>query len=216
MLHSAYPTQNLLMMFDYIRVVNLFDGQVSNPFVPNTSTGQVTGLRMLDAIYKSMMDLVSMKIGSWNQRLNQKALGGTMLCLGSIGALSNRKVLVSDWENGRPQFGHSSGAGRDVRVIKEVVSNNIPKYMNWKGRDFGPEDKGKTFKFIEIGLLPEVFCVGQANHPNEPRLSKRLLTGGKGYKRGLDEFSGLRVNGIPLQLWGNSGEDQSKKARPVT
>ena len=126
------------MMFDYIRVVNLFDGPVSNPFVPNTSTGQVTGLRMLGAIYKSMMDLVSMKIGSWNQRLNQKALGGTMLCLGSIGALSNRKVLVSDWENGRPQLGHSSGAGRDVRVIKEVVSNNIPKYMNWKGRDFGP------------------------------------------------------------------------------
>ena len=88
--------------------------------------------------------------------------------------------------------------------------------MDWKGCDFGPEDKGKTFKFIEIGPLPKVFCVGQAYHPNEPRLSMRLLTGGKGCKRGLNEFSGLRVNGIPLQLWCNSGEDQSKKARPVT
>ena len=72
---------------------------------------------------------------------------------------------------------------------------------------------GRVFSFIEVGMLPEIFSGIQGFHQIRPKQSMRLLTGGEGYQGGLDELTGLRLNGVPLQLWGRSDGARDNRIR---
>jgi hypothetical protein len=63
---------------------------------------------------------------------------------------------------------------------------------------------GKKFAFIEVGMIPEIFSVSQGFHQIHPKQIMRSLVGCAGYEGGFDEGKGLRLNGVPMQLWGNS------------
>ncbi|MEM7386981.1 MAG: Verru_Chthon cassette protein A, partial [Verrucomicrobiota bacterium] len=60
---------------------------------------------------------------------------------------------------------------------------------------------GKTFKYIEVGVVPEFFCPMQGFHQIHPRQTVQLQTGGQGYNNAI---GGWKINDVPLELWGNT------------
>ena len=215
--HFAIP----LMMFDYIRGVNLHDGTVERPYAPlnsgdSSSFGQIAGINLIGRNLTSD-DGSSQQANRWFDETLEPRGAGRLFTLSEAALViyKTSTVRVVSWsESSGPQFEHVAGQRRgDGEVIQRIVANQHPQYATWMGREFGPEDVGHAFSFIEVGMVPEIFSVSQGFHQIHPKQSMRLLVGGRGYAGGFDEVSGLRLNGVPLQLWGDSAEARDGSIR---
>jgi len=95
-----------------------------------------------------------------------------------------------------------SGPPSDRDIIGRVLSNEHPNHDTFYGRQFDESDEGKRFGHLEVGLIVEGFSVSQGYPHIQPRKSVRLLTSGLDYLGGVDRELGIKVNGVPLELWG--------------
>ena len=205
--HFAIP----LMMLDYIRGINIHDGTVEVPYASLRETssgsfGQMPGFNLVGRNLNSDNGTDQQSNGWHRETLEPRGPGRlytlSELALVLYNTATVRLVSLGD----EPVFQHVSGQRNDGNVVRRIVSNEHPRYAAWKGRQYGPEDVGKEFSFVEVGMLPELFSVAQGFHQIHPKQSLRLLAGGQGYRNGFDEVRGLRVNGVPLQLWGNTDQ----------
>ncbi len=212
-----------LQMFDYMRQVNIHDGNLTEPYADfrpgaDNGFGQISGINLIGR------DLTkdngsSSQSSNWDQETLEPRGSGRMFTVSEVALVSyvTAYTTLEKWPQdgdftgknlkdffSSPRGGASSSADPDV--IMRVVANQHPQYEKWRGKKFSAADVGKTFYYVETGLIPEAFSVAQGFHQIHPKQTMRLLTGGKGYEKGLDDGVGLRINGIPLQLWGNSVE----------
>ncbi len=205
--HFAIP----LMMMDYIRGVNLHDGNVEEPYAPldggdSSSFGQIAGINLIGRNLESDGGTAEQDQRWFEPSLEPRGPGRLFtLSEAALVLYKTAEVRLTSWDADRgPRFQHVAGEQGDGRVVQRIVANQHPRYASWIGREYGPQDVGKTFAFIEVGMLPEIFSVSQGFHQIHPKQSMRLLVGGREYAGGFDEEGGLRINGVPLQLWGNS------------
>ena len=212
--HFAIP----LMMFDYIRGVNLHDGNVEEPYArlnggDSSSFGQIAGINLIGRNLSSDNGSTQQNRNWYRETLEPRGPGRLFtLSEAAIVIYKTASVRLTSWsENSGPRFEHVAGQRGDGAVVQRIVANEHPKYATWTGREYGPEDVGRVFSFIEVGMLPEIFSVSQGFHQIHPKQSMRLLVGGEGYKGGFDELSGLRLNGVPLQLWGRSNDARDNR-----
>lgn len=207
--------QIALMMFDYIRSVNLVDGNVKYPYTrltkQNKSFGQVEGLSLVDRDLVSGDGLSQHLEKAHDSGLEPKAPGRSYT-LSEVAMVFNKSATIrlKSWNNGSPTFDLPMGANSRIEVMKRILSNEHPEYAKWLGRSFGPQDEGKQFGFVQLAVIPELFSVAQGNHIIHPNLSVQLLTGSRRFAG-----NGIRVNGIPLDLWGHDTETPSGAFGPV-
>ncbi len=206
-----------LSMFDRIRATNIIDPNLAEPyadFVPagNQGFGTVSGLNLIGRDLTSDNGS-SQQSASWHASTLEPHSAGRNYTISEVAlfAYATSEITIDRWnsETDAPVFTGSQGAGSDARVMRDILSNEHPDYERWLGRKFGRADVGKTFLSIEVGLVPEIFSPSQGYPRRAPIQSIRLLTHGRGYRGGLSEDTGLKVNGVPLLLWGRDSENVS-------
>ena len=225
-----------LQMFDYMRQVNIHDGNLAEPYADfqpgsNSGFGQISGINLIDRNLTGGTGS-NVQSSSWQKKTLEPRGSGRMFTVSEVALLTYATATTTlkawppngNWDgiiseapnasinNGKARefFRSDQGPGGDVSVIKRIVANRHPKYSEWRGESFGAGDVGKVMTYVETGMIPEAFAVAQGFHQIHPKQTIRLLTGGNGYDNGLDENGGLKLNGIPLQLWGDSVESAGK------
>ena len=206
-------------MLDHIRTTNIFDRTVTEPYVDplasfGSGLGTLPGLSLIDRNLKA-------GIGSaqhsrrWAQPTLEPHAPGRDYTLSEVvlAAYVTGETTISGWSEGEPSF--TSTTGTDAATRNHILENKHPAYEQWRGRPFGPDDVGKTFVSVEIGMVPEAFSPSQGAPRKLPNQTLRLLTGGQAYRGGFSEDRGLRVNGIPLQLWGQSAPTDTPQQGPI-
>ncbi|MEM7387616.1 MAG: hypothetical protein AAF514_21995, partial [Verrucomicrobiota bacterium] len=196
-----------LMILDYIRNVNLIDDLVEQPYagLDDSSYGQTSGLSLIDPDLETGTGLQEHR-ENWARPSVEPLAPGRRYTISEVALVfvHTASVEVIRYEDGRFNFRQVNGGTGDGRVVERVLGNHHPRYADWLGRPFGQEDVGKTFAYIEVGMIPEIFAVTKGFHPIHPGLSIRLLVDGPSYRGGLDEETGLKVNNVPINLWGKS------------
>ena len=206
-----------LQMFDYMRQVNIHDGRLDEPYADfqagaNNGFGQISGINLIGRNLTTDNGS-NQQSSNWHRKSLEPRGSGRMFTISEVAMVTyvTAQAKLTKWpENGNftgalgNYFESESGPGSDQNVLMRIVANQHPEYARWLGRKFGPSDVGKTFSYVETGLIPEAFSVAQGFHQIHPKQTIRLLTGGTGYDGGMDEETGLAINGIPLQLWGDS------------
>lgn len=202
--------QIALGMFQHIRQTNLADPLAARRYGGDGSqgSGQTAGISL------SRRDLKSHTSDSvpWHLPSLEPLASGRLFTISEVALVAYNTAqitLKSFSDTGNPTFASGGGGSGDARIIQEVLKNKHPEYASWRGRRFGKEDIGKEFSYIEVGLLIEFFCPSQGYPAIHPNQTVRLLTDGPGYLSGLSAGTGLSINGIPLELWGNSIESGS-------
>ncbi|MEM7385834.1 MAG: Verru_Chthon cassette protein A, partial [Verrucomicrobiota bacterium] len=197
-----------LSMFDYIRGVNLYDPSVDEPYSrvnQSSSFGQIPGINLIGRRL-DRDNGTNQQRANWFRTSLEPRGAGRIYTMSEVALVlyNTAEVRLDGIEDSRFIFSNVRGEAGDAEIIKRVVRNRHPGYRKWKPREYGPEDVGHTFHFIEVGMIPELFCPAQGFHQIHPRMALQLQTGGPGYLRGFDEEIGLRMNDVPLQLWGQS------------
>ena len=209
--HSNHM-QILTSMVDYRRLVNLHGKD--EPFASDLKKGygQVTGLSLSK---ETGEDAVEAYVKQWAEKTIEPKGAGRMYTLSEAALVfyDTAQVDLEGWTDDGPEFGNVAGGSGDGRVMNQILSNEHPDYERHKGRKFGPEDVGHTFSYIEVGMIPEVFCVAHGHDPMVPIQSMRLLNGSS--SKGVHETTGLKINGVPLMLWGQSMEAPGKPEGPA-
>lgn len=206
-----------LSMFDRIRTTNILDPNVEEPFTqagPGSSIGFgiVSSINMIGRHLQSHNGSSSNSANWHNSTLEPQGAGRNYtLSEVVLTAYATSEVTISAWNEDGPVF--SGIAGPDTRVMEPILANEHPEYERWIGRRFSEEDVGKTFLIIEVGLIPEIFSPAQGYPRKAPIHSLRLLTDGVGYRGGLSEDTGLKLNGVPLLLWGHAVEQDEYPQR---
>ncbi|MFT4637487.1 MAG: hypothetical protein ACI8T1_000796 [Verrucomicrobiales bacterium] len=195
-----------LSMFDHIRMTNILDPNLAEPYAQSDrSFGTASSLNLIGRNLQSSGGSAEQS-SNWHRSTLEPQGAGREYTLSEIALVAyvTTEVTMTDWEAGQPKF--SAVNGPDSRVMESILSNNHPEYANWKGREFGRSDVGKTFHYVEVGLVPEVFSPSQGYPRKRPDMSLRLLTDGPGYRGGMSFDRGLKVNGVPLELWGQANQ----------
>ncbi|MFT5187564.1 MAG: hypothetical protein ACI9DF_000194 [Verrucomicrobiales bacterium] len=195
-----------LSMFDRIRMTNILASD-SDPSASGFGTGGAFNLISRDLQSESPFEK---QLANWHKPTLEPQSAGRQYTLSEIALVAyvTSEVTISGWTGEEPEF--SSRAGPDVSVTERILSNEHPEYANWIGREYGPADVGRTFQYVEVGLIPEVFSPSQGYPRKQPEMSLRLLTSGPGYRGGVSLDRGLKINGIPLTLWGEPVESADK------
>ena len=206
-----------LQMFDYMRQVNIHDGNLKQPYADfspgaNSGFGQISGINLIGRNLDSDNGS-SQQSSGWHKLTLEPRGSGRMYTISEVAMVhynTAEVTLKSFSKSGQPTFGSGSGGSGDGRVVQEVLRNKHPEYSKWKGRKYGAADVGHKFAFIETGLIPEVFAVAQGFHQIHPKQTIRLMTGKTGYRKGVDDDVGIKINGVPLELWGESVESSGQ------
>ncbi|MGY8687133.1 MAG: Verru_Chthon cassette protein A, partial [Verrucomicrobiales bacterium] len=209
-----------LQMFDYMRQVNIHDGNLAEPYADfkagsNSGFGQISGINLIGRKLQSDGGS-SEQSSNWHKSTLEPRGSGRMFTISEVALvmyITAETTLKSFGENGKGVF--SGDKGPDVNILKRVLNNEHPQYAKWRGRKFNQEDVGHTFGEIEVGMIPEAFSVAQGFHQIHPKQTIRILTGGTGYKKGLDEASGLKINNVPLEFWGTSNESSGQEGPAI-
>jgi hypothetical protein len=137
--HFAIP----LMMFDYIRRMNLHDGNVDEPYAPLNSDysslfGQIAGINLIRRNLSS--DNVSLQQDRNRHRETLEPRGPGRLFTLSEAALVIYKTAsgrVVSWSEGSgPRFEDVGGRQGDGNVVKRIAANEHPKHASWIGREY--------------------------------------------------------------------------------
>ncbi len=208
-------------MLDHIRTTNIFDPNQGAPYVDPLITsgsglGTMPGLSLISRDLKTGNG-TSDHAQRWSQRTLEPSAAGRDYTLSELvlTAYITGETTIKSWSDGQPSFTSEAGPSSDSRVRHSIIENKHPAYTEWTGHRFGPNDVGKTFVSIEVGLIPEAFSPSQGAPRKLPNQTLRLLTGGSGYRGGLSSSRGLRVNGVPLQLWGESIQTNTSLQGPI-
>lgn len=209
-----------LSMFDRLRSTNVLDPNVDDPYANNMPASNV-GFGMVSPLNLIGRNLDADNGAAQHGASHHKATleptsAGRSYTLSELALVAyvTSEVTIDRWsaDNNEPVFSTASGPGGDVQVMERILSNEHPEYAKWLGRRFGVADVGKTFQFVEVGLVPELFSPAQGYPRKAPKLSLRLLTSGQAYRGGFNEDLGLKINGVPLQLWGEAIEESPSTA----
>ncbi len=197
------------LMMDYIRGINLVDGHSSEPYAgystAKNSFGQVRGLSLIGRELETDDGESSHESGWYLETLEPRGPGRSYtLSEVALTFFKTARVRMDAWKDDQPSFRDVEGSQSDQDLLERILGNQHPFYEQWRGHSFGPEDVGKSFALIQAALLPELFSVAQGHHFIHPDLALRLQTGGPGYQGGAHLETGLKVNGVPLTLWGSS------------
>jgi len=123
--HFAIP----LMMFDYIRRVNLHDSSLF---------GQIAGINLIRRNLFS--DNVSLQQDRNRHRETLEPRGPGRLFTLSEAALVIHKTAsgrVVSWSEGSgPRFEDVGGQQGDGNVVKRIAANEHPKHASWIGREY--------------------------------------------------------------------------------
>ncbi len=205
-----------LQMFDYMRQVNIHDGNLAEPYADfspgaNSGFGQISGINLIGRNLTSDNGS-SQQSSNWDKETLEPRGAGRMFTVSEVALvmfITGELTLKSISEDGNTAT-VTGKVGPDTDVIERIVANRHPEYSRWRGRKFTQADVGHKFSYVETGMIPETFCVAQGFHQIHPKQTLRILTGGKGYEGGFgtpgSDEGGLKINGIPLQLWGESVE----------
>lgn len=208
-------------MLDHIRTTNILDPNHGEPYVDPLITsgsglGTMPGLSLISRNLKTGNG-ASDHAQRWAQPTLEPNAAGRDYTLSELvlTAYVTGETTIHSWSDGEPDFRENNGPTGDVKVLQRTLMNKHPAYTEWTGRRFGPNDEGKTFVSVEIGLVPETFSPSQGTPRKIPSQTLRLLTGGPEYRGGLSSSRGLRVNGVPLQLWGESAPTNTSIQGPI-
>ena len=180
--HFAIPR----MMFDYIRGVNLHDGNVDEPYAPLNSDdsslfGQIAAINLIGRnLYSDNVSLQQDR--NWHRETLEPRRPGRLFTLSEKPrSLSTRPPPVA-WYRGPKALALDSKTWAASKAM--VRSSNESSPMNIPNTLLGSAASivGRVFSFIEVGMLPEIFSVSQGFHQIHPKQSMRLLTGGEGYQ----------------------------------
>ena len=201
--HFAIP----LMMIDYIRSTNLHDGNVDEPYARVRNFHGFGQIASNDLVGRDLTrdNGVRTQNTQWHKNtLEPKGLGRifTVSELAWVCYCTAQAKLKEFDDDGEAILEDQSGQGPDLSVMHAILSNKKPDYP----RKFDQSDAGKIFKYLELGILPELFCPMQGFHQIHPRQTIQLLTGGQGYIAGSIE--NWKINDVPLELWGHTREIQ--------
>ena len=209
-----------LQMFDYMRQVNIHDGRLDVPYADfrqgaNYGFGQISPINLIGRNLTADNGSEQQQSG-WHRKSLEPRGSGRMFTISEVAMVTyvTAQVKLKKWPRDGiireadfdEYFQDVGGEAEDGQIVKRIVANMHPEYARWRGRKFGSADVGKTFSYVETGLIPEAFCVAQGFHQIHPKQTIRLLTAGQGYEGGIEEGTGLAINGIPLELWGDSVE----------
>ncbi len=202
--HFAIP----LMMIDYIRSTNLHDGNVAQPYAHVRDFHGFGQIASNDLVGRDLTkdNGVRTQNSQWHKNtLEPKGLGRifTVSEIALVFYCTAQATLKNIKKTGEAVLENRSGADRDLSVMQAILSNKKKNHP----RKFGKSDIGKRFKYIEVGIVPELFCPMQGFHQIHPRQTVQLLTGGQGYPKGSIE--NWKINDIPLDLWGHTAEVQN-------
>jgi hypothetical protein len=197
--HFAIP----LMMIDYIRSTNLHDGNVAEPYARVRDFHGFGQIASNDLVGRDLKgdNGVKTQNSQWHKNtLEPKGLGRifTVSEIASVFYCTAQARLLEFDKEGKAVLEEALGPPTDVAVIQAILSNQKKNYP----RKFNVDDLGKLFQFIEVGIVPELFCPMQGFHQIHPRQTIQLLTGGQGYIKGSVE--NWKINGVPLDLWGHT------------
>ncbi len=198
-----------LSIFDRIRTSNLFDPSVRSPYADdsvgsNGGHGAVPGLNLIGRHLGADNGSAQHSARWFRPTLEPQGTGrGFTLSELALVIYATAAVRISDWGATGARFADAEGDVRSVRVLQSILSNEHPGYAKWH-EPFTAEDVGKTYLAMEVGLIPEIFCPTQGFPRLRPEQTLRLLTDGNGYLGGVSEETAMRINGIPLTLWGKS------------
>ncbi len=196
--------QIALMMFQHIRNTNLLDPGVEEPFNRGAGEGfgQVTGASLADRNLQSGDG----NAYEWYEPSTEPQAAGRFFTISEVAlvAYNTGTAKLNTWREDSLILEATQGV--DTNIIYRIIMNDHPRYEAWRGRQYDERDEGKVFHYIEFGLIIELFSPCQGYPRIHPRQSIRLLTRGKGYKGGVSERVGLKANGVPLELWGDSIE----------
>ncbi len=198
------PYQIAIQAFQHIRTTNLHDPDVAAPYTggDQVGLGQVTGFGLSD---RDLQEGTG-GTGDWFAPTLEPHAAGRRFTVSEIVlvAYNTGEATLQSWRDGRPRLTGSNGP--DTSVMGQILANSHPEYAKWRGRPFGEEDVGKIFRYVEVGLILEVFSPAMG-YPNiQPVETIRLMTRGEGYRGGVAEIKGLKLNGVPLELWGEAVE----------
>ncbi len=179
--------QILTSIADYVRQIGLHQGNrgdFASDFV--RGYGQITP-------FSSKGHGVENHLENWSDTQSHPQGAGRIYTLSEAALViyQTGELQLDGWKDGRAVV--SQRVGPDTDIIQQILSNRHPLYQQL-GKTFGPDDIGHRFAYIEVGLIPEVFCPSHGHDPIIPRQSMRLLY----------EGANLKLNGIPLTLWGNA------------
>ncbi len=208
-----------LQMFDYMRQVNIHDGNLASPYADfeagaNNGFGQISGINLIGRNLDSENGS-QQQSQNWHKETNEPRGSGRMFTISEVAMLhyNTGEATLTGFKNGRATF--SGNNGPDTGIVHQVVGNRHPDYPSWIGRQYGQQDVGHKFAYVETGIIPEVFATAQGFHQIHPKQTIRLLTGGTGYEGGVDEDTGIKINGVPLELWGDSEESQGHQGPAI-
>ena len=206
-------------MLDHIRTTNIFALNLAQPYADplasfGSGLGTLPGLNLIDRNLKSGNGS-SEHARRWAEPTLEPYAPGREYTLSELVLVAyvTGETTINGWSDGEPSF--TSSSGTDVFTRERILQNKHPAYEQWREQPFGPGDVGKTFVSVEVGLLPEAFSPSQGTPRKLPEQTLRLLTGGQAYRGGLSEDRGLRVNGIPLQLSGQSEPTNTAQQGPI-
>ncbi len=206
-----------LAIFGRLRIANLQDPSIQSPYTTSGLIGEnSSGVSPLNLIGRNLGgdNGAAQQSTAWHRSTLEPSSVGRRHTISKLAlvATATSEVRITGWTDEGPEF--DQALGPDMAAMQRILGNDHPEYANWTGGEFGPEHVGKTFRAIEVALLPEVFAPTQGYPFLRPLNTLRLLTDGTGYKNGVSLDQGIRLNGVPLTLWGRQDPPQGSQVGP--